>query len=301
MARIRTVKPSFYKDEDLAEIAPLGRILFQGLWGLADREGRLEDRPKFIKAEILPYDDADVEDLIRELHDRGFVVRYEVFGRRYIQVVNLVKHQTLHTKEADSEIPECPTEALEAARDRKNHFAFNLSPENPGNPGKSPAKLSSHARDWEGKGKEQEGKGRELSPRMCAREEGPDLDEGFDEFWATYPKHDKRKACLTVWRRKKLREKQAEIMAALAWQIGSPKWTRDGGQYASSPLAYLNGDLWTDERSAYGPWDIPPRASPHRGPTPEEIMALAFEGDDDTTRGGDAGDETHRAVSEPWP
>jgi len=34
----------------------LARLLYPGLWMLADREGRLEDRPLRIKAEILPYD-----------------------------------------------------------------------------------------------------------------------------------------------------------------------------------------------------------------------------------------------------
>jgi hypothetical protein len=33
------------------------RLLFTGLWCLADREGRLEDRPAEIKAEIFSYDD----------------------------------------------------------------------------------------------------------------------------------------------------------------------------------------------------------------------------------------------------
>ena len=48
MARARILKPGFFANELLAEIHPYGRLLFAGLWTLADREGRLEDRPKRI-------------------------------------------------------------------------------------------------------------------------------------------------------------------------------------------------------------------------------------------------------------
>lgn len=105
MARLRILKPRFFANEDLAEVSPLGRLLFQGLWCWADREGRLEDRPKRIKVEILPYDDCDVEELLNDLAAKGFILRYEVDGQRYIQVVNFSKHQSPHIKEGPSTIP----------------------------------------------------------------------------------------------------------------------------------------------------------------------------------------------------
>jgi hypothetical protein len=105
MARARNIKPSFFTNDALAEIDPLGRLLFQGLWCHADREGRMEDRPRKLKAEILPYDDCDVESLLSDLDRHGFITRYAVDGRRFIQVVNFSKHQNPHIKEAASEIP----------------------------------------------------------------------------------------------------------------------------------------------------------------------------------------------------
>ena len=53
MARTRSIKPSFFDNEILGDLPPLTRLLFIGLWGIADREGRLEDRPKRIKKELL--------------------------------------------------------------------------------------------------------------------------------------------------------------------------------------------------------------------------------------------------------
>jgi DnaD/phage-associated family protein len=92
-------------NDDLAKIDPLGRLLFIGLWTIADREGRLEDRPVRIKAETLPYDDCDVNQLLDDLAKHGFIIRYKVNGTRYIQITNFTKHQNPHKNEKDSEIP----------------------------------------------------------------------------------------------------------------------------------------------------------------------------------------------------
>ena len=103
--RARNIKPGFFKNDTLAELDFAGRLLFIGLWGLADRAGRLEDRPKKIKAEIFPYDDVDVDSFLGELAKRSFIIRYEVDGNRYIQIVNFDKHQNPHPRETPSNIP----------------------------------------------------------------------------------------------------------------------------------------------------------------------------------------------------
>lgn len=105
MARARNIKPGFFKNETLAECSPLARLLFAGLWCLADRAGRLEDRPKRIRAEILPYDDGSVDDMLNELHQAGFILRYQAEEQRFIQVLNFSKHQNPHCREPESTIP----------------------------------------------------------------------------------------------------------------------------------------------------------------------------------------------------
>lgn len=106
MARARNIKPGFYKNEDLAECTVWARFIYPGLWMLADREGRLEDRPKRIRAEILPFDLVDVDPLLDELVARGFIRRYAFDGRRYIQITKFLHHQNPHGTEKDSEIPD---------------------------------------------------------------------------------------------------------------------------------------------------------------------------------------------------
>lgn len=105
MARARNIKPGFFKNEVLAELPFEARLLFIGLWTLADREGRLEDRPKRIKAELFPFDGFDVDSMLSRLQSDQFLTRYTVDGARFIQIENFVKHQDPHYKEKASEIP----------------------------------------------------------------------------------------------------------------------------------------------------------------------------------------------------
>lgn len=106
MARARNIKPSFFKNELLGQADPLLGMLFISLWTLADKAGRLEDRPLRIKAETFPYRDGiDINGYLTELLALGFIDRYEVNGLKIIEVVNFVKHQTPHSTEKVSELP----------------------------------------------------------------------------------------------------------------------------------------------------------------------------------------------------
>lgn len=105
MARARNIKPGFFQNEDLVELSFEVRLLFIGLWTLADREGRLEDRPKRIKMAVFPADNIDVDAGLEQLQSAGFVVRYDAGNIKAIQITNFAKHQNPHVKEAASTIP----------------------------------------------------------------------------------------------------------------------------------------------------------------------------------------------------
>ncbi|MCX5971750.1 MAG: hypothetical protein NTV14_09680 [Coprothermobacterota bacterium] len=116
--RARAIKPGFFKNEGLAACSQAARLLFVGLWLLADREGRLEDRPKRIEAEIFPYEEVNVEELLNELAvnrdgNGAFIRRYIVEGHRYIAIVNFIRHQYPHKNEQKSIIPAPPKVAPE--------------------------------------------------------------------------------------------------------------------------------------------------------------------------------------------
>ena len=82
-------------------------ILFTSLWCLADRCGRLEDRPLRIKAETFPYrENIDINGYLTVLERLGFIHRYSCDGVAIIQVINFKKHQNPHKTEKDSTLPE---------------------------------------------------------------------------------------------------------------------------------------------------------------------------------------------------
>jgi hypothetical protein len=106
MSRTRLIKPGFFLNEELGRLPPLDRILFAGLWTIADREGRLEDRPVRIKAEVLPFDDYDVDAALDRLAAAGFIRRYFLGTLCYACITKFHKHQRPHARELPSEIPE---------------------------------------------------------------------------------------------------------------------------------------------------------------------------------------------------
>lgn len=165
--RIRTIKPGFFTHEVISELDPLARILFIGLWCMADSSGRLEDRPKRIKAEVLPYDDCDVDALLQGIAERGFIYRYEAEGLSVIQVANFDKHQRITTKELQTP-SELPGMHLELTQNELDHTKDV--------PGANPER--------------QEGKGKDIRKGR----------EGVSGFRFPVPSEDEwREYCLSVW------------------------------------------------------------------------------------------------------
>src|SRR6185437_3823765 len=72
------IPQEFFINDDLGELSPLHRLLFLGLLALAsDEDGILEDRPKRIQAQVLPYDrEADVNAMLDDLQEYGLIARH---------------------------------------------------------------------------------------------------------------------------------------------------------------------------------------------------------------------------------
>ncbi len=134
VARARNIKPSFFTNEVLVELPFEARLLFIGLWTLADREGRLEDRPKRIKMSLFPADDLNIDKLLSGLSEKGFIQRYEINDNKYIQILSFAKHQNPHVKESASTIPapcEHHTEQMHTQDENGASHADSLIPDSP--------------------------------------------------------------------------------------------------------------------------------------------------------------------------
>lgn len=108
--RTRDLKPGFFRNPELKELRYEARLLFAGLWCMADRRGRLRDEAALIKADIMPYDNVKVEKLIDALAEKRLIIRYEADGCHYIWIPTFLKHQHPHPNEPESACPPCPAE-----------------------------------------------------------------------------------------------------------------------------------------------------------------------------------------------
>lgn len=142
--RARSIKPGICDNEVLGTSDLAYTVLFERLWMMADREGRLEDRPLRIKAQAFPYREGlDVEPLLQWLHDHGFILRYASAGNRFIQVVKFGEHQSPHIKEAPSKIPAPDKDGAKTVRvlDQPDKCT-GLEPEKPAPAALTPSSLT---------------------------------------------------------------------------------------------------------------------------------------------------------------
>lgn len=113
MARIRTIKPSFFRHKKLYELEvatglPM-RIAFAGLFATADREGRFKWRPEELKLDALPYDQVDFAQIMDELAAAGFLKKFIVNDEEFGCIPTWKLHQTINAREAQSTLPAIET------------------------------------------------------------------------------------------------------------------------------------------------------------------------------------------------
>lgn len=215
MARARNIKPGFFKNADLVELPVEARLLFIGLWTLADRAGRLEDRPKQIKMELFPADSIDVDACLDGLQRWGFILRYEVDGRRLLQVVNFDKHQNPHRDEKVSALP-APDGSFDAARCK--HGASTVQPQKKDGSdtvgiGLIPDSLIPDSRSLiPDSGNPDTAAAPPSAPKRAASDYSPE----FEEAWESLPRrpNDSKADAFKAWKARLKDGKTAEAMTA---------------------------------------------------------------------------------------
>lgn len=93
MARIRSVHPGFFTDENLVSVSMAARLFFIGLGVEADDKGVFEWKPLTLKMRIFPGDNVDVGPLLDELVAADAIKAYEINGRQYGAIRNFRKFQ----------------------------------------------------------------------------------------------------------------------------------------------------------------------------------------------------------------
>jgi hypothetical protein len=273
VARARNIKPSFFTNEILADLPALTRLAFVGLWCLADRDGRLEDRPKRIKGQLFPYDDIDIDAALDALADAGFIVRYAVEDRAFVSILQFARHQSPHVKEAKSTIPAPESEGARIVRPVRVPVVAPGKPD--ASTGQAPGR---HGADTgraalipdsgflipetptadesaEREGDETEGK-------------GEDYPEEFVDFWHAYPArtgdNPKRRAYRAWHARRGEGHSAAEILdGTLRYRAHLKALGKIGTEFVKQAATFLGPD-----KAFLLSWEVPkPAPDKHRAST----------------------------------
>ncbi len=218
MARIRTIKPEFFTSEDIVNLAPLTRLLYIAIWCEADKEGRLVWKPMTFKLRYFPADNCDIQAMCAEIVQAGLVMLY---GSGYAYVPSFKAHQHINPRETASQLPE-----PDATVTRKPRVGTRQSRDSDAQGGR------------EGKGKEGD-----------TRDESP----GFESFWETWPKSDRKQArgkCFDAWKKASAERNAAEIIAHVTSLKQSATWQKNAGEFIVAPLVYLNEKRWEGAEAA---------------------------------------------------
>lgn len=231
MARARNIKPALFKNEVLGVADPMLTLLFEGLWLLADKAGRLEDRPLRIKGELFPYRDCiDTEGMLSWLASEGFITRYAVSGKRFIQVENFDKHQNPHRNEPESVIPSVSEGCITTDFGGTTSAILGSAPADSLIPDSGFLIADS------------------LNPSTPPALPTSPSDDLFPKFWKLYPNKKGKSNAEKAWKKLKVTDDLFALIAdGLARQVVCAEWTKDGGQFIPHPATWLNGKRWEDE------------------------------------------------------
>lgn len=166
MSRIRSIKPEFFKSDDVSQLPLRTRLTWIGLWTQCDDHGRTKDDVRLIKADVWPLDEVSLKDVTADLNtlaDRGRIVRYQIDGGSFLAVVNWHGHQSIN-RPSRSRYPAPPVPIGAPAPGENGHCESCWL-----------AELNAHGRLSEGslqEGKGKEGKGGDARaspepPRQC--------------------------------------------------------------------------------------------------------------------------------------
>jgi hypothetical protein len=101
--RIRSIKPEFWRSDDIASLDWETRLFFIGLWSYVDDNGVGIDRLASIAADLFsgdlerdpPETFARVSRGLQTLSEAGRITRYVVENKAYLEITNWSKHQRI--------------------------------------------------------------------------------------------------------------------------------------------------------------------------------------------------------------
>jgi len=104
--KVRSLNAKSLTDEDVVGLSWEARLVWAYLPCYADRSGRMDDKPTSLRMEMLPMNpEVDMEEILAEFARMGFITRYEVGKKAYIEIKSWSRYQRPYPREPDSPRP----------------------------------------------------------------------------------------------------------------------------------------------------------------------------------------------------
>lgn len=247
--RIRSIKPEFWRSEDISNLSIEDRLLFIGLWSYVDDNGVGLDRMALIAADLFADDLsrdsretlARVSGGLQRLSEAGRIVRYTVDDRNYIAITNWHVHQRID-KPNKPRYPE-PTSENAVIRDtlatpsRDPRDTLAPGTEEQGNRGTGEQVI--HAR--------QVGRVNQTDEPEDIPDTTNGYPDGFETWWATYPRPVGKRKAFEAWFRALKRIRIDDLLDATRTFADFHAQDGTDERFIPYPTTWLNRDGWGDK------------------------------------------------------
>lgn len=230
MARKRMIDPNIWESEDFSCLSSLDKLVFIGLFSLADDEGYGKANPVLIRNSLFPYNDnvrnADIEKSLCNIAAHMSVVFYVIDGKQYYCLTHWDKWQKV-PKPKESQIAEDTEKAINSDTVQVQYLYGN-------------GLVQVLPKRKEKKGIEKEKKG------------NMPLDTSFEEFWNEYPKKIHRPSAEQAWSKLDMTPKLFEQIMKKVKEYKFFK-RNEPANYVQNPENWLEEKAWEDEYNTVTP------------------------------------------------
>lgn len=258
--RIRSIKPEFWRSDDITSLLIEDRLLFIGLWSYVDDNGVGRDKLADICADLFAHDLSvnphgtltRIEDGLKHLHAGDLITRYSVENRPYLYIRQWKTHQKINRPSPGRYPPPTSGNAAITEPSVSDHAPLS-EPSRPG------------AGEQRNRGTEEQGI--KDSSKPAALDTRNDYPAEFEDFWFHYPRKDQKRDALKAWQAALKRASNAELIEGAQRYANDPNLVES---YTKLPAGWLRADMWLD-----GP--LPPRnQGSQSGPTRQDSKVLDY-------------------------
>lgn len=245
--RIRSIKPEFWRSDDVNAMRIEDRLLFIGLWSYVDDNGVGIDRHADVCADLFAHDLSvsphdtlmRVQAGLDRLAQLGVIHRYEVRGKRFLEIANWSKHQKINR----------PSPGRYPRSDHDEAVIHDVLTE---------SSVSDPDSSCPGAG-EQGNRGTGEQEDLLSSADAPDetptaghpYSQDFLAWWKHYPRKESKGAAFKAWKQIKDRHLPTLIAAADRYAADPNREPR----FTKLPASWLNARAWEDETP------LPPRSN----------------------------------------